>query len=87
MMIKSKCIMICSLFSYIAPDDYVTVVQTLTFNSTTSSVGIQIPITDDNLLEDDEMFFGMISNPGDPRVMLDPSRAKVTIGDNEGSKC
>ena len=80
-------IMICSLFSYIAPDDYTTVVQTLTFNPTTSSVDIQVPIINDALLEDDEMFFGMISNPSDNRVTLNPARANVTIEDFGDGKC
>ena len=73
--------MICSLFSYIAPGDYTTVTQTLTFNQTTLSVDIPVTIIDDNLLEDNEMFFGMISNPSDSRVTLNPANANVTIED------
>ena len=72
---------LCSVFSYTAPDDYTTVVQTLTFNPTTNSVNITVPIIDDSLLEDDEMFFGFISNPSDSRVTLAPDRANVTIED------
>ena len=75
------------LFSHIAPGDYTTVTQTLTFNSTTSSVDIQVPIIDDDLLEDPEMFFGMISNPSDSRVTLNPARANVTIEDFEDGMC
>ena len=61
--------------------------QTLTFNTTTSSVDIQVPIIGDNLLENDEVFFAMISNPMGYPVILNPALATVTIEDVGGGMC
>ena len=76
--------MICSLFFYIASADYTTEALTLTFNPNNTCVDIPVPIIDDEICEDDEMFFGEISNPSDSDVTLNPTTATVTIMDNEG---
>ena len=78
--------MVCSLF-YIAPGDYTTVANMLTFNQTTSSVDIRVPVIDDDLLEDDELFIGMISSPSDFCVTLNPATANVTIEDFGDGMC
>lgn len=70
-----------SIYYIIAPYDYTTVVQTLTFNATTTSVDVQVPIIDDNLREDDEMFFAFISNPSLPDLFLAPDRTSIIIED------
>ena len=76
-----------SLLPYEAPEDYTTVVQTLTFNSSTSSIDLLIPLVDDNTVEEDQIFFANLTNPSAPDVTLDPAQATITIEDNEDRKC
>ena len=62
--------------------DYSPVTATLQFNSTTSRECVRIPIVDDNILEDDEDFFGTLNNT-DPFVIVSPDTARILIQDND----
>ncbi len=57
----------------------------LTFTSTVRSFTVSVPISDDNLLEVDENFFGNLRVLDDPTglVVLDPDVASATIIDND----
>ena len=57
----------------------------LTFHSTVRSFTVSVPISDDNLLEVDEDFFGNLRVLDDPSglVVLDPAVASATIIDND----
>ena len=73
--------------TFVVQDDCTTVVQTLIFNPNTSSVNIKVPIIDDSSCEGDEMFYAIITNPSDSRVILHPNQANVTIKDFGEGKC
>ena len=62
--------------------DFSATSELLTFNATTLSIGISIPILDDDIVESDEMFFGVLFDIGDP-VALSPHLANVTILDSK----
>ena len=64
------------------PDDYLFETQILQFSSNTTSFDISVRIVDDNVVEFDEMFLGVLTmTPADPAVILDPDQATVTIID------
>ena len=62
--------------------DYSPITTTLQFNNTTSRDCVRIPIVADNILEDDEDFFGTL-NSTDPFVIISPDLARVLIQDND----
>ena len=71
-----------------APDDYTSVLQTLTFRSRLPSMTVLVPINDDDLDEEDlERFTASLTLVTDnPRVTINPPMAEVLIVDNDG-KC
>ena len=71
-----------------APDDYTSVLQTLTFRSRLPSMTVLVPIIDDLLDEEDlERFTASLTLVTDnPRVTIAPPMAEVLIRDNDG-KC
>ena len=76
-----------SVLFYKAPEDYMTLVQNMTFDSSTNSIKLSIPLVDDNINEEDKVFLGNLSNSTAPEhVTLDPAQAHVTIKDND-RKC
>ena len=74
-----------SHFSHIhaASVDYTVTSSDLTFNTTTSSQTVTIPILEDNFVEDFETIIVTLMS-ADPAVILDPSSASVTIEDDDG---
>ena len=68
-----------------APGDFVDPVEiVLQFDSISNSRTVTITIVDDNVLEDDETFFGNLVST-DPQVIAAPRTAVVTIvEDNDG---
>ena len=74
-------------FSYIyaATVDYVVTSSDLTFNATTSSQTVTIPILEDTLFEGLETII-MTLTSADPAAILNPSSASVTIEDNDGKR-
>ncbi len=67
------------------PGDYQKTVMPLTFTPTVRSFIVSVLISDDNLLEVDEDFFGNLRVLDDPSglVVLDPAVATATIIDND----
>jgi hypothetical protein len=57
-----------------------------TFNSTTRTVDVSVPLIDDSIFEQTEMFGASLEFPGapPPRVSLAPDTAQVTILDDDG---
>ena len=57
-----------------------------TFDSTTSTVNVSVPLTDDTAFELTEQFGASLAFPGapPPRVTLAPDAAQVTILDDDG---
>ena len=55
----------------------------LTFDAVTSSQTVTIPILDDNIVEDSETIIVTLTST-DPAAIVNPSRASVTIEDNDG---
>ena len=72
-------------FSYIhaATVDYIVTSSDLTFNATTSSQTVTIPILEDNLFEGSETIIVTLTS-ADPAAILNPSTTSVTIEDNDG---
>ena len=67
-----------------APDDYTSVEDVIIFSpGINESCTTMIPIVDDSVLENDEVF-NVILSTTDSDVSLDPSSATVTIVDNDG---
>ena len=63
--------------------DYVVTSSDLTFNATTSSQTVTIPILEDDVVEDFETIIVTLTS-ADPAAILNPSSSSVTIGDNDG---
>ena len=63
--------------------DYVVTSSDLTFNATTSSQTVTIPILEDNIVEDFETIIVTLAS-ADPAAIVNPSSASVTIEDNDG---
>ncbi len=56
------------------------------FSPSQLSVDVPVTILDDSIVEANENFFGLLTNPvGDP-VILNPDRATVIITDTDDSK-
>ena len=81
---------ICFLLAYRIPSkfadgvDYTPVVETVFFGPEEMSVMVTVPILDDVILEDDEVFTATLMSDR-PNVIVDPDRgnAAVTILDND----
>lgn len=76
------------LISIPAPEDYGGTSILLTFSPNISNVQVPVPIINDDIVENDETFFGVLDNLGLTVVMTDPALATVLIlEDNSDSKC
>ena len=75
------------IFSHTATEDYVSISGlTLIFNLTVPFFQVPVTIVDDNIVEGDQSFFGILNHPVG-HVVLNPARANVTIsGDPLDSK-
>ena len=63
--------------------DYRVTSGDLTFNTTTSSQTVTIPILEDNLFEGSETIIVILTS-ADPAAILNPQSASVTIEDDDG---
>ena len=70
-------------FIHSATVDYIVTSSDLTFNATTSSQTVTIPILEDDTVEDFETIIVTLTSP-DPAAIVNPSSASVTIEDNDG---
>lgn len=71
------------VLSHPASIDFSAMLTSLRFSSSVSQQCINVSITDDAELENDEMFSVNIST-SDTAVSLNPASALVTISDNDG---
>ena len=66
-----------------APQDFTSDPITVTFTAGQTETTVSVPITDDFVVEDTEVFSAMLSS-GDENVMFVENVANVTILDNDG---
>ena len=67
--------------------DYITVVsQQLTFSPSVSSQTVSVSVTDDDVVEIDEVFTALLTDPGLPHLTVDPGTATVTIPDDDSKE-
>ena len=69
-----------------APDDYTSVTnQQLTFGPGTTSIPVDIPIVNDNIVELEEQFTASLSlGTTASNVQVDPDLATISITDDDG---
>lgn len=70
---------------YTGGEDYDSVTADLLFNADSTRVCTRIPITNDDVDEDDELFVATLSTE-DPDISLAPDEADITIIDNDGMR-
>ena len=63
--------------------DYTVTGSDLTFNATTSSQTVTIPILEDNIVEGSETIIVTLTS-SDPAAIVYPQTSSVTIVDNDG---
>ena len=71
------------MLPYIAPGDYTALAQIISLNNDTTSVGLMIPIIDDDLCEPDERFEIVLVSQND-NCAITSSPVPVYIIDNDG---
>lgn len=77
------CLYLRILFSHpIAPGDFTSTTQLLSFSVTNTKRSVSIPIQDDSINEGTEHFFAILST--EQNVALNPSTAIIMISDNDG---
>ena len=64
--------------------DYVATSSDLTFNATTSSQTVTIPILEDSIVEGSETIIVTLTST-DPAAILNPQSASISIEDNDGN--
>ena len=72
--------------SYAANEDFFFTRQSITFTSEQPVLAIRIPIINDGLYEDSEVFFGdllMVSSDF-PRIAVNNNRTRITITNDDG---
>ena len=65
-----------------APVDFTPILSELTFQPSTTELCVNIPVSGDVALEDNEVFTVQLST-SDPSLLLSVSSANVTIVDND----
>ena len=65
--------------------DYIFTSSDLTFNATTSSQTVAIPILEDDIFEGSETVIVTLTS-ADPAAIVNPSSASITIEDNDGKQ-
>ena len=79
------------LLIFVAPLDYLSISEVLTFSSSSTTQIVNVSIVNDQLLEVDEVFTVYLSlvwdSPADlGYVQLGPTSASITIIDDDGNK-
>lgn len=69
----------CPYASKIAGEDYTMVMMDLTFNSDNSRGCVEVPITDDNLLEENETFTVTLTTEDTSAMLGNPTMTTVTL--------
>ena len=70
-----------TIIYFLDPADYERTVTQLTFSPTVAVNPVSVNIIDDDIHEDSENFFSVLTAPGQPAI-LNPDRALVTIVDD-----
>ena len=70
-------------FPYTGVSDYTSVSRMVTFSAGQSNASVSVPISNDNVIEDSEMFSGSLS-PVTENVDIGADTANVTIMDDDG---
>ncbi len=69
---------------HIGGDDYSSITQILTFTPTVSTQTVSVPIINNDVLEPEENFEGILSvSTANSRLTLRPDIANIVIGDND----
>ena len=70
-------------FLYTGVSDYTSVSRMVTFSAGQSNASVSVPISNDNVIEDSEMFSGSLSAVTE-NVDIGADTANVTIMDDDG---
>ena len=73
------------LFICIAGEEYTAVSTNVTFNASTPSHTVNIPILDNEIVADSTMFSVSLTS-ADPAAILNPASANITIEDDDSEK-
>ena len=76
--------------SALSTSDYTSVNRTLTFSSTSTRITISVPILDDNIDENDEIFLANLELDQVNSVLfalIQPDKATLRILDDDGTHC
>ncbi len=76
-------LMLLKLLLPLAPDDYVALETTLTFNASVRSQEVTVTIQTDTADELDDVLFGRLERVTGARVVVSPDQATVTIVDDD----
>ena len=68
-----------------AGEEYTPVSTNVTFNASTSTQTVNIPILDNEIVADSTMFSASLTS-ADPAAMLNPASADITIEDDDSEK-
>ena len=80
-----KCV-ISPMFSYcIAGEEYTPISTNVTFNASTSTQTVDIPILDNKIVAGSTMFSVSLTS-ADPAAILNPASADITIEDDDSEK-
>ena len=72
-------------FLFTGPGDYTPVERTLIFTNSMQEYSIPVPLTDDDLFEDNEYFFAsLVLQPTDLNVRLEMAQTQLIILDADG---
>ena len=83
---QSQLAFISPTFSYcIAGEEYTTVSTSVTFNASTSTQRVNIPILDNEIVAGSTMFSVSLTS-ADPAAILNPASANITIEDDDSEK-
>ena len=67
------------------PNDYTTVDRLLVFNGSTDNIMVDVPIVDDDLAEDDEVFSAeLVAVAPSALITIAPATTTINIIDNDG---
>ena len=84
--LKMYCCTLTLLFFTLDPDDFMSLVETLTFMISPDSRVVHITLEDDDILEDTELFVVQLRSV-DPAVLLPRPFSPITLLDTSGTGC